>query len=70
MFGPAKYWSNKLIQLLLAVISVSVAISLSYEYWAAAGQADIYLGVIGVSVLLVVIFAVLASTPDSNQEVS
>ena len=68
MLNPSKYWSNKHIQFLLAVISVLVAIAFSYEYWAVAGQAEIYLSVIGVSVLLAVIFAVLASTSDNNSE--
>jgi len=50
------------------VISVLVAIDFFHEYWAVAGQAEIYLSVIGVSVLLVVIFAVLTSTSDNNPE--
>ena len=68
ILNPSKYRSNKHIQFLLAVISVLVAIDFFHEYWAVAGQAEIYLSVIGVSVLLAVIFAVLASTSDNNSE--
>ena len=64
----SKYRSNKRVQFLLVVISTVIAIDLSYEYWAIAGRANIYLGVIGVCTLLVVLFSVLGSKSDNDQE--
>ena len=64
----SKYRSNKRVQFLLVVISTVIAIDLSYEYWATAGRGNIYLGVIGVCTLLVVLFSVLGSKSDNDQE--
>ena len=62
-----KNLTSKYGQFLLVVISALIAINLAYENWAAAGQGDIYLGAIGASVLLVVLFAVLAFKSDNNR---
>lgn len=62
----SKYRSNKRVQFLFVVISVVIAIDLSYEYWATAGRANFYLGVIGVCTLLVVLFSVLGSTSHND----
>jgi hypothetical protein len=67
MVPLSKYWSNKRVRFLLVVISVVIAIDLSYEYWATAGRANLYLGVIGVCTLLVALFLVLGSKSDNDQ---
>lgn len=68
MVPLSKYWADKRVQFLLTVTSVVIAIDLSYEYWATAGRTNIYLGVIGVCTLLVVLFSVLGSRSDNDQE--
>jgi len=68
MVPLSKYWYSKPVQFLLVVISAVIAIDLSYEYWATAGRANIYLGVIGVCTLLVVLFSTLGSKSDNVQK--